>query len=155
MHTVSQAVSAAVTRPADTTPYTSGDLVANSVTAGSVAPLTFTSATGFGAMVAARIEKSDKSTTNASFDLHLFGTSPVVTNGDNGALAFANLADYLGKVSVTVAAAPVGTSSGSSGSASASAISPGGGVIYGLLAATAAYTPASGETFTVTLFHRV
>ena len=30
------------TRPGDTTPYASGDLVANSTTAGSVVPLTFT-----------------------------------------------------------------------------------------------------------------
>lgn len=153
MHNVTQPVSAPLmTRPADTTAYAANDLVANSTTAGSVVPLVFNSVTGFGAMVRARIEKSDKSTTNAAFDLYLFGASPVVTNGDNGAFAIANLADYLGKVSVTVGQA--GSTSGASGNADASAIAA-GGTIYGLLVATAAYTPASAETFLVTLYHRI
>ena len=153
MHANSQGVSASFTRPADTTAYTSGDLVANSTTAGSVTPLTFNSAHGFGAVMRARIEKSNKTTTNAAFDLHLFESSPAVVNGDNGAFSIADLSGYLGKVSVTVNAL-AGATTGANGSADASAICPSGAVMYGLLAATAAYTPASAEVFTVTLLHR-
>lgn len=153
MHSNSQGVSASFTRPSNTTAYASGDLVANNTNAGSVTPLTFSSAHGFGAIVRARIEKSDKTTTNASFDLHLFEASPTVANGDNGALSIANLAGYLGKVSVTVNAL-AGATTGASGNADASAICPSGATVYGLLAATAAYTPASAEVFTVTLLHR-
>lgn len=152
MHSISQAASATFTRPADTTAYAANDLVANSVTAGSVTPMTFASATGFGAVTRARVEKSDKSTTNAAFDLYLFDQSPTVTNGDNAAFAIAALAGYLGKVSVTVGQA--GGTSGASGNADASAISPGSARIYGLLVATAAYAPASAEVFTVSLHHR-
>src|SRR6185437_974597 len=81
-------LSANFTRPADTTAYATGDLVANSTTAGSVTPLSFTApryATGSGQVRRARLKKSTNTTTNATFRLHLYATSPTPTNGDNGA----------------------------------------------------------------------
>lgn len=81
---------ASFTRPADTTAYASGDLVANCVTAGSVAPIAIEAARvrgGAARILAARLAKSGSSLTNASFRVHLMTALPAVTNGDNGALA--------------------------------------------------------------------
>jgi len=154
----SSAGAAAFTRPADTTAYASNDLVANSTTAGSVTPLVFDApdGTSWSQFVAARIEMSDKTTTNAAFDLHLFEISPTVANGDNGAFSIAAAGaavGWLGKVSVTVNGL-AGATTGKTGIAAATAI-PGSAKarIYGLLVATAAYTPASAEVFTVTLYN--
>jgi hypothetical protein len=66
---------ASFTRPADTTTYASGDLVANNTTAGSVVPLTFTAVTRSAGdsvrIERARINTSNALLTNASFRLHL------------------------------------------------------------------------------------
>ncbi len=153
-----ETVSAPFTRPSDTTAYASGDLVANSTTAGSVTPLSFHVAGTRGCKIwRAKILKSGATATNASFRLHLFKDSPTVTNGDNGALAHIE-ANYQGFIDVVV--------SGSLGSDDNSGVgifvnnalfSPlaiytdTDQVLYGLLEARAAYTPASAEVFTVSL----
>src|SRR5689334_10112995 len=65
---------ASFTRPADTTAYASGDLVANNTSAGSVTPMTFAAARAAdkGFMVRrARMKKSTTGTTGAQFRLHL------------------------------------------------------------------------------------
>jgi len=74
-------VSANVTRPADTTAYASGDLVANNTTSTSVVPMSF--AIGRGASGSAltgmlrrmRLRKTGNSITNAQFRLHLWKTN--------------------------------------------------------------------------------
>jgi hypothetical protein len=72
-------ISASFTRPADTTAYASGDLVANSTTAGSVAPLTFSNVVrvnGAGGLVRrAKLRKTGTSTTNASFRIHFYAVT--------------------------------------------------------------------------------
>jgi len=146
----------AFTRPADTTAYASGDIVANSTTAGSVVPLNFPNCSnGVGHPMQVRrvrIFKSGTSTTNASFRVHLFNVLPTVSSGDNAALAITTGgANYLGQVDVTVGQ---GTGDGAAGQATteinchpaAQATN-----LYGLLEARGAYTPASGESFTVAL----
>jgi len=146
-------------RPADTTAYASGDLVANSTTAGSVVPMTLTlgniSATAQFRLTRVRISKSGTTATNASFRLHLYqSTSPTVANGDNGAWSTDQAANYLGPVDVTSMFA---FTDGCTGVGAATAGSEflirtaSKGVVYGLLEARAAYTPASAEVFTVTL----
>lgn len=152
--------SANFTRPNDTTPYTSGDLVANNTTGGSVTPLSWgtagrVSALG-GSVMRARLKKSGTTVTNAAFRLHLYKSSPTCTNGDNGAW-LTTQSDYLGSIDLDmsgangrvfsdaaeVVAAPThGTEIG---------FVPAATTIYGLLAATAAYTPAAEEVFTVEL----
>ena len=52
---IADIVTATLTRPADTTAYASGDLVANSTTAGSVTPLTFNAGASQGSVLFARI----------------------------------------------------------------------------------------------------
>jgi hypothetical protein len=153
------------TRPADTTAYASGDLVANNTTAGSVTPLSWSihrSPSGSIRINRVKIKKSGTSVTNATFRVHLYAIAPTVTNGDNGAWNSIE-AGYLGFVDVVVDKAfsdgasghglPILSSlcyqldvklPGTSDLASAKKI-------YGLVEARGAYTPVSGEVITVAL----
>lgn len=145
------------TRPANTTPYVIGQLVANSVTAGSVVPLSWTAArlpAGNFFVRRARLKKSTASLTNASFTLYLYATSPTVANGD-GATFSSTESTSLGSFNITCstsfsdpAAGGIGVPTVGSeiGVALAS-----GQTIYGLLVAAGAYTPGSAEVFTVVL----
>lgn len=150
--------SASFTRPANTTAYASGNLVANSTTAGSVVPLTFALGNSFGPgsfrMTRARISKTGTSATNANFRLHLYQSAPVPTNGDGGAWLTTRAADWLGNIDVTsmlaFADGCCGTGSAAAGSEMFLKLAS-GAIVYGLLEAKAAYTPVSGEVFTVTL----
>lgn len=152
--------SANFTRPADTTAYASGDLVANSTTAGSVAALSFTAtriATGSCLIRRARLKKSGTAITNASFRLHLYGSDPAassgITNGDNGAWLTKH-ASYLGAIDITVGTAFSDAAAGNGvpnfGSEITASLAS-GSTVYGLLEARAAYTPASSEVFTCEL----
>lgn len=151
-------ISATFTRPADTTAYAIGDLVANSVTAGAVVPMAFKLDNSFPMgqfrLTRARLFKNGAVITNATFRLHLYQALPAVTNGDNGAWLSTGSADWLGNVDV---ASMLAFSDGAAGSGSCPAGSEQfvrqaqGKIVYGLLAALGAYTPASGEVFTVVL----
>lgn len=154
-------ISANFTRPADTTAYASGDLVANSVTAGSVVPMTFTNAARIAAgnfcVLRARVSKTTTGVTNAAFRVHLFTTSPTnPTNGDNGAFVPSQIASYLGYFDITAMVAGTAGAAGQGGLAAgfgnSLAVALGSGRdIYGLLEARGAYTPGSAEVFTTTL----
>lgn len=149
---------ASFTRPADTTAYASGDLVANSTTAGSVTPLSFVlggqNVLGHLRVVRARMYKSTTSTTNATFRLHLYQASPTVTNGDNGAWLSTGAADWLGNIDVT---SMLAFSDGAAGTGSLPAGSEAflrlkaGATIYGLIEARGAYTPGNAEVFSVVI----
>lgn len=161
-NTVVQAASSTITRPADTTAYASGDLVANSVTAGSVAALQFTTLArvsgGSGCIVGAQIQKSSNVVTNAAFRLHLFNTIPTFTSaGDNSAIStvvVASAKGYLGYVDITamVGFSDVAWGSGAPdntrGSIPYVATAQ---IIYGILEVRGAYTPVSAEVFTISL----
>lgn len=141
-------------RPADTTAYASGDLVANSTVAGSVAPMSIAAArvaAGSGIVRRLLMRKSTVSLTNASFRVHLFSVAPTVANGDNGALSMTGVAGYIGKVDITMDQAFT------DGAFGASDITmgdlqfklPSGTVLYALIEARAAYTPGNAEVFTL------
>jgi hypothetical protein len=155
---------ASFTRPANTTVYAAGDLVANNVTAGSVTPLTFTTVSrnaGDAVRIErARINTSNALLTNASFRLHLFEGTPVPTVGDNGVfnnsgvLATSGIDGYVGSFEITL------SNSGSTGSVGIGIPNVGNAIIatptsgtsiFGLIEATAAYVPVSGATFTVSI----
>lgn len=151
-------ISANFTRPADTTAYASGDLVANNVTAGSVVPLTFTLGNTFPIgtfrLTRARLYKSGTTPTNANFRLHLYEATPTPANGDNGAWSTDKAASWLGNIDVTSMLAFTDGCAGTGSAAAGSELlirTSSGKTIYGLLEAKAAYTPASGEVFTVVL----
>ena len=147
-----------VTRPADTTAYASGDLVANSTTAGSVTPISFASvvlaATGCVRVERVRLFKTGTSTTNASFRLHLFNATPsTIANGDNAAFLTSGTG-YVGALDVTIDRAFSDGAHGAGISLTGSPMTltiPSGTTLYGLLEARGAYTPASAEVITAVL----
>lgn len=154
-------VSANFTRPADITSYVSGDLVANSITAGSVAALSWSTAgriAGNPAFITrARLKTSSTSVTNASFRLHLYAADPAatsgITNGDNGAWLTKH-ASYLGAIDIIVDKAFSDAAAGQGAPSIGSMIEfvpSSGTTIYGLLEARATYTPTNAGVFTVEL----
>lgn len=149
--------SANFTRPSDTTAYASGDLVANSTTAGSVTPMTLSAGRGpnsQGMIRRVRLKKSSVTTTNASFRIHFYQTSPTVTNGDNGAW-LSTEGSYLGSCDVTIdkafSNAAAGTGVPGSGSEISFTTFTDTPHIFALIEARGAYTPASAEVFTLTI----
>lgn len=150
-----EVTSANFTRPANTTAYASADLVANNTTPGSVTPMSFTagrSSPGRAWITAARLKKSATSITNASFRLHLFTSSPTVTNGDNGVFTL-NEQSHIGTIDLTClfSFANAALAYGAANYGPIAVDLSSGQTIYGLLEARAAYTPASSEVFTVDL----
>lgn len=143
-------------RPADTTAYASGDLVADTTTAASVAPLEFPTAGARACYVPAFRLHKEGPTGDIVFRLYLYATSPTVsTAGDNGVFAsnVNNAANLMAVYEGTV----YGHKDGAVGD-----LVPISGVIkkeyvgdpitiYGLLEIRTAYTPVSAETVTVTM----
>lgn len=149
---------ATFTRPSDTTAYASGDLIANSTTAGSVTPLTFRVGYGNGfELNRVKIKFNSATPTNAKFKLHLYGSSPTVTNGDNAAW-LSTESDYLGAIDIDASLLTFSDSTSGYGIYVNTALTEApmlttsvNSIFYGLLTATAAYTPTSAEIFTISL----
>lgn len=164
-----RAPSASFTRPSDTTQYASGDLVANSTSAGSVLAMQFNigaptnDATVKFFIVAARLHATKATITAASFRLHLYTATPTFTSsGDNGvygtvvATGNANWIasfDFVLEALHADGAAGVGTpTSGVITPQILTGRTPGSdSYLYGLLEARDTYTPSSAEVFTVRL----
>lgn len=151
-----------IIRPSDTTAYASGDLVANSTTAGSVTPFLFTGALraiGYKSTIRrVGIFTSLALLANGTFRVHFFKAAPTVTGGDNATLDVAsNLANHLGWMELVLSA--IGTGQGSSGWSSEVAtaapakpswLGTASQSLWALLEARAAYVPASAQTFRLT-----
>lgn len=142
------------TRPADTTPYAAGDLIANSTTAGSVAPLSFTGATmgglgGNGVIDGAVLGKSTSAA--ATIRTHWFKTSPAVTNGDNGAILATSLDldNYIGFIDVSCVDGVAGGALGVTFNAGLQYTLSGADTLYCLLEALTVFTPGNAEVFTL------
>lgn len=145
--------SGTLTRPADATAYASGDLVANSTTAGSVTAIALANlcnGPGQSAQVRrVRLKTSSVNVTNGAFRVHLFSSATITAaNGDNAAFSVSGAANYLGQVDVTLAQA---FTDGAFGVATTEINLYGVASVYALLEARGAYTPTSGGTFTVSL----
>jgi hypothetical protein len=83
---------ASLTRPANTTAYALGDLIANSATAGSVTPLAIAAARendATGMLRKVRLSTDNVAWANNTVRVHLFKNSPTSTVGDNGVFAAA------------------------------------------------------------------
>lgn len=146
-----------VTRPADTTAYASGDLVANSVTAGSVTPCSITAARvndGTGMIRRVRLTTSSTSLTNASFRVHFYRSCTITNaNGDNAAWSTDGALNYIGAVDITLDKAFTDGAKGIGSPNAGSEINftpvTGAKTLCALIEARGAYTPTSGETFTL------
>lgn len=147
--------SASFARPANTTAYAVGDIVANNVTAGSVVPLSFTVArVSAGGFRVNRVKMSKSSVAlGATLRCHFFTAAPTIANGDNGVFSTSGTANYLGFAEAVLDIAftdgVVGFAAVPNGGLSRRLAS--GQTIVGLLEVRTAYTPASAETFTVEL----
>lgn len=155
---------ASFSRPADTTQYAANDLVGvtTSVAPGNAIEIIGAvdlNGEGFRIEVA-RLRKTDKSLTSATFRLHFFSELPTWTVGDNGAggaitaLAVADLAGHVGYVDITMdrASATAGAYGVGNPGPGAITIRPAEGTSFWVsVQATGTYTPASGETFTIAL----
>jgi hypothetical protein len=156
-------LSASVTRPANTTAYVPGTLVANSTTAGSVVPLAFPNAVtlaGYALQVTrARLVTTSTSIAAASFSIHLFESSPTVSVGDGaafdaaGVLSLSGIATYAGFIPIDVlqAGSDGAVGFGTPGTPQGIMLGPAVTTVYALIECTTAYTPTSAETITVIL----
>jgi hypothetical protein len=144
-------VSSTITRPNDTTAYASGDLVANSTTAGSVTPFSFT--VDRGAIRRVIVRKSSVSVTNTSFRVHFYRNITITcANGDNGAWSTDQVANYLGFIDVTQDKAFTDGAFGIAAFTHELHHALGmGDTLKALLEARAAYTPTAQETITLEL----
>lgn len=148
------------TAPSGGTIYAAGQLIANSATAGSVTPMSFTVCrvnAGNGTLWRARIKTTDSGFSNQSVLLKLYKDSPTVANGDHGAWSTTE-SNYLGSVPVTLDQAftdSSGTYKGIGAPLTGAMINYdcGAGVqtIYGLLVANSNITPVGAKVFTVAL----
>jgi len=164
---IQRITSETLTRPADTTAYAQYDLVANSTTAGSVVATEIKNAVRRRTPQEAlrieqiRLRKSGTSLTNASFRVYILQAQPgSFSVGDNaqlntsGALGIDTIVPVVGWFDVvmdrsaTAGAQGIGVSS----NGNALAAKPTAGTsLWFIIEASAAYTPASGETFVVDL----
>ncbi len=161
------AASSTLTRASNTTAYSANETVCLNTSVTACAPLTVTLAqTNAGKGIINRISllKSGSSTTNASFTVWLYSAAPgVASPAQYDATAYsgprsADMPNYIGSASCTTATATSDTSAGvwydcslsnpnTSGALVFQALS-GATTIDALISVTAAYTPASAETFT-------
>lgn len=144
-----------LTRPADTTPYAAGDLVASATVAGSVTVPNFAPIIGFASGAIPRMllkSLNSNSLANVGATVRLWSAAPTYTNGDNGAYAVATgtmafLAEYVGSFEsfgdggVAVLVPGAGSSPLVLGGAS--------GPVYWDFQTGTAFTPISGEVFTL------
>lgn len=151
-------VTSTFTRPANTTAYASGQLVANNTVANSVVPLTGTlsRAAGKGGMIRrVKVKKSGTVLTNAQFRVHFYTTNPTQTGGagagtgDGAVWSTDQAGTYAGSCDVTIDKGFTDGAAGYGVPLIGSEINFTADTFYWLLEARAAYTPISAEAFVV------
>lgn len=146
-------LSATFTRPANTTAYASGQLIANSTTAGSVVPMQFTLPGG--APIVVRVRLSTNVTTgwgSGSITVNLWSCKPTYTSGDGAAYAIsAGGSCWIGSFPITLTQYGDAASGEGSPTVGNNVVLPPGAVYYADLTSGSSLTPISGQTFTLTL----
>lgn len=149
--------SGTVTRPNDANIYASGDLIANSTTAGSVTYPTIAAARGtdiVSVITRVRLFKTGTSLSHAMFRVHLYKATPAASNGDNGAFLTDSTTSYLGYIDITHDVAftdgTMGSAKPKDGAITFTPLSGTSNIVF-LLEARDIYTPIANEVFTVTL----
>ena len=154
-------VTAAITRPADTTAYTAGDVVQTSTSTHT--PITFTDAArhigGSGVLLDALLLDSACQTTKLDAELYLFDTT-MTAPVDNAAWAPTDAIMATLVAIVDLGASPwVGDPTAGTGNVAYQVQNNNAGFVcgassrnlFGVLVARNAYTPVSGEVFTIRL----
>jgi hypothetical protein len=154
-------VSTEFTRPADTTAYTAGDVVSDSTSA--TTPIALASAVrvnaGSGYIVRASLT-TDKKSITPRFRVHLFNASNPTVAADNVAYkeVYADASKRLGYFDLPAMTTATDTTSSDMSRSSdvtmrhAVVAAAATRTLYAVLEALDAFTPASGEKFTLTLF---
>jgi hypothetical protein len=147
------------TRPANTTAYSAGQLMANSTTAASVVPLKFVFALNNGPQnfLLRKIRLKHTSLQALSVTLYLFNSDPSansgIANGDGGTFSV-NESDCEGVADITTSLAfrdyYKGFGTPRTGQDFGVVVN-GNSTVYGLLYVSGSYTPASAETISVTI----
>lgn len=154
-------ISVEFTRPADTTAYTAGDVVSNSTSATTLMTLTnaLRVAGGSGYIVRASLT-TDKKSITPRFRVHLFNASNPTVAADNVAHKelYADASKRLGYFDLPAMTTATDTTSSDMSRAMDNTLrhaivaAAGSRDIYAMLEALDAFTPASGEKFTLALF---
>lgn len=144
------------TRPADTTAYTIGDAITNSTASPAVLQITIPGAVNGQAYVIteAKVISSNKGATLPLFNLYLFPTTYTATN-DNAALTIDQTTYESGGIVVALTEQSSVASYSrtvATGLNYVRALDTNDTKLYTTLQANNAYTPASGEKFTVVLY---
>lgn len=151
----------AVTRPADTNAYTAGDAISGSTTAGTLIQIPVARKQGASGIISSvQVVDSANQATKADLELWLF-TGDLATHNDNAAFAptDAELTDRVGIVDLGSSPDVGLATAGAGGNCAYQSTNVNlpfrcaGGErnLYGALVVRNAYTPVSGEVFTVIL----
>ncbi len=148
---VTTKVTVTFNRPANTTAYTANDAVNDNATAGggSSTELSWAVAATRGTLRRVRVKKTDQTVATPTLRLWLYDTVFASGAGDNEAFVHP-ATDSIGFVDIAVTTAGTDDAVGW-----ANADIPfTGATLYGQLQTLSAFTPASGETFTVDLWYQ-
>lgn len=144
-----------LTRPANTTAYGANQLIASNATPGSIVVPNFAIANAAGAAIIPRVRLSTNATTGwgTTLTLNLWTTAPTYTNGDGGTYAVATGgATHVAQFSCVLTQYGDAAQGECQINVNNFAILKlaSGTAVYWDLQTTAAVTPISGQTFTVT-----
>jgi hypothetical protein len=140
---------ASITRPANTTAYAVGDVVAGN---GVTTPIALPVNRNGGKITHVRLTKSGDTITNATFRVHFFDASHTIA-ADNAQLTSvnANRANYLGYVDLPAMVQDGAGSNIGIAKDDDVRIPFSGDTVYAVITAVAAYTPASAEVFNLSI----
>lgn len=147
---------ATFTRPANTTQYTAGDVVAGASPCFEI-PAAADFPGGGGYIIGAQLLTDNSATTNASFRLWLFSSNVSGIAADNAAFvlptadATARLVGYIDFSLDTVGQGGTLKALGANQNANLAFNTGVNTSLYGIITATAAYTPASAQNFYLSL----
>jgi hypothetical protein len=147
---------ASFTTPSGTTAYSAGQLIANSATAGSVTPLSFTVCrvnAGTFQIDRIRAKTTDTGFAGQTLRIWLYKDAPTLTNGDHGT-ALSTESNFLGETYVTLASHFSDYEKGIGvpvGGLIKGDCATGSQVIYGLVVAGTAITPVGAKLVSVTV----
>ena len=154
-------VTASFARPANTTQYSSGDLIANDTSNLNFQPLAFPISRANGNTVSVRrahLIKSGVTVTAAKFRAHIYGTWPIPDNGDNGVWLTNKALNYAGSYSFDMTGTDVRVFNDGLQLTALPDIgtelvvqTTTATAIYAALEARDVYTPGNQETFSLTL----
>lgn len=144
--------SASVTRPANTSSYTTGMMVGSSQTAASCTSMVMQFP--FPSMKVWTVGLVRTTSTTSQYKVHLFNSAPVLVSGDNTSLSLTSTSGYLGSWLVDMSTSIGNPNVGYSTSGAPIAVNlsySSGNNLYALLTVNTSAAGVSAEKFTVSV----